>query len=175
MLANQYKFKSPKLGVIILFSNDEQEIQRINFNKILKNNSIKFCLVNNASKDNTIGKLENIYRQTNNIAVLDIKKDKGIKVAVKEGVRYLKNHKSLNAIVYFEFNKIQNFENLMRKVNLLFTEGNGLKSKLNSSTRTNLKNILSLEELIGKKVAAQNEFIPLMDFKGSMRFQNYNN
>tara|TARA_B110000908_G_C10248363_1_gene450262 strand:- start:140 stop:667 length:528 start_codon:yes stop_codon:yes gene_type:complete len=175
LLANQYKFKSPKTGVIILFSNDEQEIQRINFNKILKNNSIKFCLVNNASKDNTIGKLENIYRQTNNIAVLDIKKDKGIKVAVKAGVRYLKNHESLNAIVYFEFNKIQNFENLMRKVNLLFTEGNGLKSKLNSSTRTNLKNILSLEELIGKKEAAQNEFIPLMDFKGSMRFQNYNN
>ena len=65
-----------KIGVIILFFNNEKEIDSIQFKNIFNQiKNMEVCFVNNGSKDNTLQMLKFIKDENNaNIHLLDIKK-----------------------------------------------------------------------------------------------------
>lgn len=83
----------------------------------------------------------------NNISIIDIKKDKGIKVAIKAGVRYLINNNDFKSIIYFEFSNYKNLEILMENV---INKKNFKALIKNINERKTLKNVFSLEQLIKK-------------------------
>ncbi len=131
-----------KKGIIIVFSDDENKIDEDQFPNLFKQDDFKICLVNNGSKDNTLQKLKQIKdKAINIISILDVKKNKGIKAAIKSGVRYLINTEDFTSIVYFEFHKYKDFLNLENTVHILRNK------KINISNRNILQNVFSLEEL----------------------------
>jgi hypothetical protein len=95
---------SMKKGVIVVFSNNEKEIKEYPFNTLLIKDIQKICFVNNASKDSTLDKLKEI-KSFDNGSVIDVKKNKGVKAAIKAGVRYLIINEDLQLIIYLEFYK----------------------------------------------------------------------
>ena len=132
----------------MLFSNNENEIKTKLFEILVKKNETKFCFVNNASKDKTLEKLKEIKIKTlNNVSIIDIKKDKGIKVAIKAGVRYLINNNDFKSIIYFEFSNYKNLEILIENV---FNKKNFKTLIKNINERKTLKNVFSLDQLIKK-------------------------
>ncbi|WP_435415311.1 hypothetical protein [Polaribacter aestuariivivens] len=129
-------------GIIMLFANNEKEIKENEFKKILDKYSVKFCFVNNASKDKTLEKLKEIKAKTvNNIVILDVKKKRGIMTAVKAGVRCLVNNEDFNSIIYFEYYKYRDFLKIENTFDLIKNK------KTISSNRNLLVNVFSLEEL----------------------------
>lgn len=97
-----------KIGIIIIFHNNEQDIDTNIFIKQLKQaKNIQFCLVNNASKDNTLNKLSEIKEtRMANISILDVKKFKSDVAAVRAGARYMTNKFNLNHLGYVSTNLI---------------------------------------------------------------------
>ena len=63
-----------KIGIILLFSNNEKDIKETHFQKLSENTAIKFCFINNASEDNTLETLKSIKNESiKNISIIDIK------------------------------------------------------------------------------------------------------
>ena len=133
----------------MLFSNNENEIKESQFDTLLDKNVAKICFVNNASKDKTLEKLKSINNKAqNNITIIDVKKDKGIKAAIKAGARYLMNNHDLNSIIYLEFYKNKDFKNLEYMLDVVFNMKNYIKLLANTENRSILKNVYSFEEII---------------------------
>ena len=141
-----------KKGIIIVFSNNEKEIKETPFDTLLDKDVAEFCFVNNASNDNTLDKLKEIKNKTfNNISIVDIKKNKGIKVAIKAGVRYLVNNKELKLIIYLEFYKNYGFVNLDYTLNIIVNSDHKIINLIaNTNNRNILQNVFSMEQLIKK-------------------------
>lgn len=94
-----------KTGIIIVFHNSESEINKevfISYTKQLS--SLKFCLVNNESKDNTYEILKEIKEQSENVYVVNIKKFKSDLSAVKAGARFMFNQHKFNQLGYVNMN-----------------------------------------------------------------------
>ncbi|WP_298892854.1 family 2 glycosyl transferase [uncultured Psychroserpens sp.] len=90
-----------RIGIIIIFHNDEKKINTNSFIKYCnKAECIEFCLVNNHSKDDTYFVLKEIKAQCNNVSVVNIKKFKADNQAIKAGARYMFNHTNFNHIGY---------------------------------------------------------------------------
>lgn len=142
-----------------MFSNNEKEIKETPFEMLLDKDVAEFCFVNNASNDNTFDQLKNIKTKTfNNISILDIKKNKGTKAAIKAGVRYLVNNKELKLIIYLELYKNNNFVNLEFLLNSIVNSDHEIiKLFANKNNRNILQNVFSLEQL--------NEKLRLEDLK----------
>lgn len=139
-----------KKGVIIVFSNNEKEIKETQFDKLLDKDIAEFCFVNNASNDHTLDKLKDIKTKTfNNISIVDVKKNKGTKAAIKAGVRYLVNNKELKLIIYLVFYKNTDFLNLEYTLNIMMNRNKKIIN-LNTNNRNILQNVFSLEQLIKK-------------------------
>ena len=139
-----------KKGVIIVFSNNEKEIKETQFDKLLDKDVAEFCFVNNASNDHTLDKLKEIKTKTfNNISIVDVKKNKGTKAAIKAGVRYLVNNKELKLIIYLVFYKNTDFLNLEYTLNIMMNRNKKIIN-LNTNNRNILQNVFSLEQLIKK-------------------------
>jgi hypothetical protein len=135
-------------GIIMLFSNNENEIKENQFDAFLNKNNAKICFVNNASKDNTLEMLKGINNKTTkNITILDVKKNKGLKAAIKAGARYLMNNNDISSIIYFEFYKNKDFKNLEYMLDVIFNMRKYIKRIANKESRSTLKNVYSLEEL----------------------------
>jgi hypothetical protein len=138
-----------KKGIIIVFSDDEKEIHESQFDRLLDKRYTKFCFVNNASKDKTLAKLNTIKNKTiNDISIIDVKKNKGLKAAVKAGVRYLMNNEELVSIFYFEFYKYNDFLNPKFKLDIIFNRKKHINLLINNESRNILKNVFSLDQLI---------------------------
>ena len=136
-------------GVIIIFSNNEKEIKDLNKENLLSINSNKVCFVNNASTDNTLNLLNNIkFESDNNISILDIKHDKGVKSALKSGARLLLSESEFDFIVYLQSNMLEYLE-VLKGCLINFEEK---KEKYNSlptrSKRNVLNNVFSIDELL---------------------------
>lgn len=103
-----------KIGVIILFFNNEKEIDSIQFKNIFNQiKNMEVCFVNNGSKDNTLQMLKFIKDENNaNIHLLDIKKNIESDAAVRAGARYFYNEQGLNCIGYVDAYKFSDFNNL---------------------------------------------------------------
>ena len=138
-------------GIIIVFHNDEKNINVEQLIYFIKTNDFKICLVNNASSDNTQLLLENIKRQCvsrSHVFILDNKHNKGLKNALKFGARFLQSEFNFKTIIYLEAKKI----NYLKYINKYFTQLTLEKSAFHAvstrSSRNTLKDVYDLNELI---------------------------
>jgi len=100
-----------KIGIIIIFHNNEKDIDTNLFIKQLnQTSSIELCLVNNNSKDKTYEKLKNINKFCSNVSIVNIKKFKSDVAAVRAGARFMFNNFNLNHLGYISTNLL-NFNN----------------------------------------------------------------
>lgn len=97
-----------RIGVIIVFHNSEKHIDVDFFvNYLDKAKNLEFCLVNNASKDNTYKVLKEIkISATTSVALVDIKKFKSDISAVRSGARFMFNQFDLDHIGFISTNLI---------------------------------------------------------------------
>lgn len=138
-----------KTGIILLFSNNEQEIKDTKFNNLKSKGTTKYCFVNNASNDKTLEKLKEIKENNlKNISIIDVKKNKGLHAAVKAGVRHLKNNGEFNPIVYLEFSKYSNHKKLEKILDSFINKKKIINFISNNSSRNILRNVFALEQII---------------------------
>ena len=94
-----------KLGIIIIFHNNEDNIDKDFFISHLNEaKDIEFCFVNNASFDKTYQFLTEIKEDCSCVSLVDIKKYTTESIAVKAGARFLFNEFDLNHIGYANAN-----------------------------------------------------------------------
>ena len=136
-------------GVIIIFSNNEKEINDLNKENLLNINANKVCFVNNASIDNTLNLLNKIkFESKNNITILDIKHDKGVKSALKSGARLLLSESEFDFIVYLESNMLE-FLKVLKEYLIDFEEKKQDYNSLPTRSKRNvLNNVFSIDELL---------------------------
>ena len=99
-----------KIGVVIIFRNNENEIDTRFFIEKLNNTiNMEFCFVNNSSKDKTRLVLRYIKNESNkDITILDIKKYISEQFAFRAGARYLLNFFDVEQISYLDINSFKN-------------------------------------------------------------------
>lgn len=139
-------------GVIIVFSNDENEI--IDFEqKYLSNISTnKICFVNNASTDNTLNLLKDIqFKSKKNISIVDIKHDKGLKSAIKSGARLLSSESEFDFIVYLKSNMLESLSSLTVFLKNFKENKQDYKALPTRSNRNVLFDVFSICELLNKE------------------------
>lgn len=97
-----------KIGVIIVFHNNEKDIDTAFFIEYLNQaKNIELCLVNNASRDNTYQLLKEIKESCEaTISLVDIKKFKSDISAVRSGARFMFSQFDLQHIGYISTNLI---------------------------------------------------------------------
>ena len=136
-------------GVIIIFSNNEKEINDLDKENLLSINTNKVCFVNNASTDNTLNLLNNIkFASDNNISILDIKHDKGVKSALKSGARLLLSESEFDFIVYLQSNMLKYLE-VLKGCLINFEEKKQDYNSLPTRSKRNvLNNVFSIDELL---------------------------
>ncbi len=140
-----------KKGIIILFSEDEKIIDKNQFINLFNQKEIKLCFVNNGSKDNTLTVLESIKDDLDpsRTAVLDIKIDKGINVAIKAGARYLLSSGDLKWIMHFKSNMLPYFEDIENQLKVLKKVEERFNDNLpQTKNKRRVKNIFSYQELL---------------------------
>jgi len=140
-----------KKGIIILFSEDEKIIDKNQFVNLFNQKEIKLCFVNNGSKDNTLTVLESIKDDLDpsRTAVLDIKIDKGINVAIKAGARYLLSSGDLKWIMHFKSNMLPYFEDIENQLKVLKKVEERFNDNLpQTKNKRRVKNIFSYQELL---------------------------
>jgi GT2 family glycosyltransferase len=103
-----------KIGIIIVFHNNEKEIDTKFFIEHLNQTTdLELCLVNNASKDKTYPLLKEIKETCTNASIVNIKKFKSANSAVRAGARYMFNQFDLNHLGYVSSNLMHiNYQDL---------------------------------------------------------------
>jgi hypothetical protein len=139
-------------GVIIIFSNNEKDINDLYKENLLAINANKVCFVNNASTDNTLNLLNNIkFESKINISILDIKHDKGVKSALKSGARLLLSESEFDFIVYLQSNMLEYLE-VLKGYLINFEENKQDYNSLPTRSKRNvLNNVFSIDELLKKE------------------------
>ena len=139
-------------GVIIIFSNNEKDINDLYKENLLAINANKVCFVNNASTDNTLNLLNNIkFESKNNISILDIKHDKGVKSALKSGARLLLSESEFDFIVYLQSNMLE-YLKVLKGYLINFEENKQDYNSLPTRSKRNvLNNVFSIDELLKKE------------------------
>lgn len=108
-----------KTGIIIIFRNNEKEIDKqLLVDYLNKAKHIEICLVNNDSIDQTYQFLKEIKEYCESVSIVNIKKNKTDISAVRAGVRYMINQFNLRNIGYmyancFNYRKDE-FNNVIR-------------------------------------------------------------
>ena len=89
-----------KLGIIIIFHNNETEIDKAFFIKQIQlSETIELCLVDNESKDGTLNVLNDIKEAcATQVSVIEIKKKASEEAAKRAGARYMFNQFNLKHI-----------------------------------------------------------------------------
>ncbi|MGK0325327.1 MAG: hypothetical protein ACJA2M_002639 [Polaribacter sp.] len=139
-------------GVIIIFSNFEKEIANFDKQNLLSISTNKVCFVNNASKDNTLNILKNLkFESQNNIQILDIKQDKGLKYALKAGARLLLSESEFDFIVYLKSSTLEYLEVLEEYLTNFQEKKQDYNSLSSRSKRNVLNDVFSIDELLKSK------------------------
>jgi len=140
-------------GLIIIFSNNENEINDFNKKYLSNINTNKICFVNNASKDNTLSLLNDIqFKSKKNISILDIKHDKGLKSAIKSGARLLLSESEFDFIVYLKSNMLESLSDLTDYITDFQENKQDYTSLPTRSKRNVLNDVFSINELLKKKL-----------------------
>ena len=89
-----------KIGIIIIFHNNEADIDTLFFiNQIKASEHIEFCFVDNESKDATLPLLEDIKDAcATNVSLIEIKRNISETAANRAGARYMFNEFNLKHI-----------------------------------------------------------------------------
>tara|TARA_B110000046_G_C13025907_1_gene414093 strand:+ start:6065 stop:6502 length:438 start_codon:yes stop_codon:yes gene_type:complete len=141
-------------GLIIIFSNNEKDISILDKKNLLSININMVCIVNNESPDNTLKLLKAIkFESKKNIYILDIKKYKGVKYAIKAGARLLLSEFEFDFIVYLESNMLEHLDVLEEYITNFQDHKQDYNSLATRSKRNVLNNVFSIDELL------KNEFI----------------
>ncbi len=138
-------------GIIIVFKNDEKNIDVNRIANFLNNNNFKTCLVNNASKDNTSDLLKRIKLQSNsnsNVFVLNNNINKGLKYAVKAGARFLLNETEFDHIIYLESNITDYLKYIKEYFIQLAIEKKSFTTYPTRSERNVLRDVFPFKELL---------------------------
>lgn len=98
-----------KIGVIIVFHNNETELETaLCINQIKTLEDTVLCLVDNASKDNTLSLLDDIKEVCSaKVSVIEIKKKGSEIAAIKAGARYMLNQFNLKYLGYIDANALK--------------------------------------------------------------------
>ena len=102
-----------KKGIVIVFSEDEDRINKDELRNLSNHKNTELCLVNNGSKDHTLEVLNAVKDnlESSCISIIDIKKNIRTIAAVKAGARYLFSVEDLRYIVYLKSNILSYFKN----------------------------------------------------------------
>lgn len=151
-----------KIGIIIVFYNNEKDIDRSLFNGLSSiRNHIELCLVNNGSEDATLEKLEAL-KDTSGLhsTIIDIKQNKGEDAAIKAGARYLFNQNELKHIAYVNVDKLKAIDDLHTLLNLI-------EKNKESIIQYNLNTIQTsqIKRLIFKNVFCILEYLNKLEIK----------
>jgi|UPI000382BBD6 glycosyltransferase involved in cell wall biosynthesis len=138
-------------GIILVFKNDEHNINVEDIVEVLNGNTFKICFVNNGSTDNTSKLLSRIKFQSNansDIFILDNKHDKGLKYAVKAGARFLLNETEFDRIIYLESNIAMYLKDITEYFVQLASQKENLTTYPTRSQRNVLRDVFSFRELL---------------------------
>lgn len=139
-----------KKGLIIIFCDDEKNINKKLFKNFFKHQDVKLCFVNNGSKDNTLDLLEAAKNEaTTNISVVDIKKNKGTVAAVKAGARFLFSTENLKCILYLKSDMLSYVSDLKKQLEILNKIDYTIKNK--STVKKNnkiLQKVISFDDFL---------------------------
>ena len=110
-----------KTGIIIPCHNEEKKMNAQAFISFIKNNSdYHLCFVNDGSRDNTLELLYDMKRRApHNISIIDVKKTSGKAIAVRAGIRFLYNMKTINYIGFIDADLSINLEDFKKLVKTL--------------------------------------------------------
>jgi glycosyltransferase involved in cell wall biosynthesis len=157
-----------KIGVIIIFRNNEEEIDMnfiINQSNGAKN--LELCLVNNDSKDSTYEVLKEIKEACTNVSVVNIKRLKSDTAAVRAGARYMFNQLDLKHIGYLTTSSLKDKCNTLDTLIKVVSENQSEILKYNIKVRKNrevkqtlFQNLFSIIEYL-KKINQGNQFVYL--------------
>lgn len=139
-----------KKGVLIIFSNDEDNIDKSQFVNLLSHKDVQLCFVNNGSKDNTLDLLETIKSEVKTpISILDIKKNKGTIAAVKAGVRFLFSTENLNCILYLKLEILSSILDLKKQIEVFKKIDDQFNAKNTPKNRRKiLQKVVSFNDLL---------------------------
>ena len=99
-----------KIGVIIIFQNNESEIDaRLFIEQINLSQAIEICLVDNSSNDKTLSLLQDIKESCLGcVSIVEIKKATTAAAAKRAGARYMFNQYNLKHIGFLNVNTMEN-------------------------------------------------------------------
>lgn len=109
------------IGILILFHNDEKEIETLKFISLLdKKINLNICLVNNGSTDKTLEMLKEIQKKSSvPISIVDMKKHRDHHAAIKAGFRYLSCKQEFPNILCLKYYKLHNYEILKNVLQMM--------------------------------------------------------
>jgi hypothetical protein len=138
-----------KIGVIIVFNNNALEIEQGLFNSLFSFKSdVHLCLVNNGSRDDTADKLDMLIDTSGlNCTLIDIKKNKGLKFAIKAGVRYFYNEKKFK---YFGYTTTKSDLKEPKDLSLLITEIEFFLNNMADYKRNNFDRLKTIKPVFFK-------------------------
>ena len=110
---NSYQNLKMKIGIIIICSNNENDIDiGLCIKHLNKVKDIEICLVNNNSKDNTYNILKEINERCKNVSIVNVKKLKSDNSAVKAGARFMSSQHNLKYLGFVNTNMISKYKDL---------------------------------------------------------------
>ena len=138
-----------KKGIVIVFSEDEDRINKDELKNLSNHKNIELCLVNNGSKDHTLEVLNAVKDtlESSSISIIDIKKNIKTIAAVKAGARYLFSVEDLKYIIYLKSNILSYFKNRQFEV-LKKIENEFVSSFLKKNSRKKIRKLYSSKDFL---------------------------
>lgn len=105
-------------GIVIVFLNNEIDLEANSILELFRiHNDVKFCLINNGSDDQTLKMLNALMTEyPDRIRVLDIKKSKNFKAAVKAGIRCLECEYDLGKVGYIDYEDVSDINLFIQRL-----------------------------------------------------------
>ena len=138
-----------KKGIVIVFSEDEDRINKDELINLSNHKNTELCFVNNGSKDHTLEVLNEVKDnlESTSISIIDIKKNIRTIAAVKAGARYLFSVGDLRYIVYLKSNILSYFKNrhfeILKKI-----ENEFVSSFLKKHNRKKIRKFFSSKDFL---------------------------
>jgi len=153
-----------KTGIIIPCYNEAKRLNSQAFLSFIKlHQDYVLCLVNDGSKDNTLGLLQSMEKEVpSQICVVDVKRNMGKAAAVRAGARHLYNLGDISYIGFIDADLSTDFDDFMAlvktlksdsRLNMVFgsrdsengaVEQNGFRKNVSSQMRYIIKRMLNL-------------------------------
>ncbi|WP_420571122.1 glycosyltransferase [Kordia sp.] len=141
-----------KIGILIIFRNDEKIIQVQRFIELFADKQkLNVCFVNNGSTDKTLESLHEIKEESNiSISIIDVKKNRGHQAAIKAGTRYLTSKNELPYILCLKQYTSKDFLTLEKVFRMIQQENAIVKELFLQTKKLTYKNVFSLDGILEK-------------------------